>query len=102
MHKFWVFGDDPANCINVIAPDCIDKVASLNQTRPTCRTVAARQHQLRIREFDGSARRICWERGRLVRIEREVRSFRMKLLEFFNGLRVTATKCAQKILRLML
>ena len=75
MQKFGILRDDPAHGVNVIPPDCIDEIASLDQPRPTRRLVTSRKRELRISEFDGSARILREVRGHLVRVEGEARRF---------------------------
>src|SRR5947199_9975675 len=85
-------------------------MASLYQARPTRGAITTRQHELRVSELDRSARvlralrrhlvRICWERGRLVRIEREARSLRMISLEFLDRLWIAVANCAEQVLSL--
>jgi len=84
--------NDFTDRFNIIFPDRVDQIASLNQTLPAACPITSRQRELSISEF-GRARD---------RSQTKLRWARMKLIEVRDCGWVAATKCAKQILGLVL
>jgi hypothetical protein len=52
MNQLRVFSYQLTNSLDIIAPYCVDQMTRLNQPRPTRNTIAPRQRELRISEFN--------------------------------------------------
>src|SRR5206468_812107 len=72
VQQVRIVGHDAAHCVDIVAPNGIDDLATLDQSRPTRRAIFPREGELRIREL--GVRRIylfgvmCAESGNRVRI----------------------------------
>ena len=86
MEHARVLLDHRANGGDVVAPDRVDQLARLHQSRPARRLVAARQHELRIGQL--------YARG--------VRSLGMVLLELGERGGIAGAHGAEQILGLVL
>ena len=64
MQQIWVFHNQLADHIDIVAPDCIDELAGLDEPRPIWRSITPRESKLRISEPDfAKFRSPFWERG---------------------------------------